>query len=101
MRSAVLPSTHPNDEKPITDIPIAPITAPQIPGFKLGYFFIYRASVSEESLPLIFPPRIAALPELVRCPTIRLVGFTTRYSAAQSFVLQTNPLACTNCVVCH
>src|SRR5207248_98618 len=38
--------------KPITDILIAPITAPQIPGFRLGYFFIYRASVSEEGLPL-------------------------------------------------
>jgi len=32
----VLPSVHPKDEKPSTDMAAAPITAPQIPGFRLG-----------------------------------------------------------------
>ena len=60
--SAVLPSVHPKDEKPITDIAAAPTTAPQIAGFRLGYFFINGALVSGD-LPLIFPPPIAALRE--------------------------------------
>jgi hypothetical protein len=63
IRSAVLPSVHPKYEKPITDIATAPITPPQIPGFKLGYLFIYRAFAVRGRFPLIFPPRIAALRE--------------------------------------
>src|SRR5215469_6189479 len=35
-RSAVPPSVHPKVEKPSTVMTTAPITAPQIPGFKLG-----------------------------------------------------------------
>ena len=51
IRSAVLPSVYPKYEKPVTDIATAPITAPQIPGFKLGYFFIHRALLSGEGFP--------------------------------------------------
>ena len=36
IRSAVPPSVHPKVEKPSTDMTTAPITAPQIPGFKPG-----------------------------------------------------------------
>ena len=36
IRSAVSESVHPKIEKPSTDMTTAPITAPQIPGFKLG-----------------------------------------------------------------
>src|SRR5215469_8328565 len=36
IRSAVPPSVHPRVEKPSTDMTTAPITAPQIPDFKLG-----------------------------------------------------------------
>src|SRR5215472_14326240 len=36
IRSAVSLSVHPKIEKPTTDIAAAPITAPQIPDFKLG-----------------------------------------------------------------
>jgi hypothetical protein len=58
----VLPSVHPKDENPITDIAAAPTAAPQIAGFRLGYFFINGASVSGD-LPLILSPRLAALRE--------------------------------------
>jgi len=58
-RSAVPPSVHPNVEKPSTDMTAAPITAPQIPGFKLGGNFMHHAPVSapwsirERSAPLV------------------------------------------------
>src|SRR4051812_18321145 len=47
IRSAVLPSVHPNVEKPTTDMAAAPITAPQIPGFKLGYFSFFLPRCQE------------------------------------------------------
>src|SRR5271167_369802 len=94
MRSAVLPSVHPKDEKPTTEIATAPITAPQIPGFRLGNFFICRASVSGGE----FPPDLAAANrgperELVCYPTghlgLRLIDHTsfrgTEFCAADQF----------------
>src|SRR5215469_15837406 len=45
-RSAVPPSVHPKVENPSTDMAAAPITAPQIPGFKLGGNFMHHAPVS-------------------------------------------------------
>jgi hypothetical protein len=76
--SAVLPSVHPKDEKPITDIPGAPSTAPQIAGFRLGYFFINGASVSGDLPPRcqgIFPDLNAA----ARGPEREFVLYPMRY----------------------
>src|SRR5262244_3065331 len=51
--SAVPPSVHPKTEKPSTDMPAAPITAPQIPGFKLEGSFIDLMSCAPVSAPLV------------------------------------------------
>ena len=55
--SAVLSSVHPKSEKPSTDITAAPMTAPQIPGFKLGENFIDLMSCARVSA------RIGPIPE--------------------------------------
>jgi hypothetical protein len=55
--SAVLSSVHPKSEKPSTDITAAPMTAPQIPGFKLGENFIDLMSCARVSALLVPFPR--------------------------------------------
>src|SRR5205814_3673127 len=68
IRSAVLPSVHPKDEKPITDIAAAPTTAPQIAGFRLGYFFINGALMSGDLSPDLPAADRGPERELVRYP---------------------------------
>ena len=49
--SAVPPSVHPKMEKPSSDMTAAPITTPQIPGFKLGGNFMDLMSCAPVSAP--------------------------------------------------
>jgi len=60
IRSAVPPSVHPKTEKPSTHIAAAPITAPQIPGFKLGGSVM---SCAPFSVPLAHRREISAIGE--------------------------------------
>ena len=59
--SAVLSSVHPKSEKPSTDITAAAMTAPQIPGFKLGENFIDLMSCSRVSASIGPIPERSAL----------------------------------------
>ena len=69
--SAVLSSVHPKSEKPSTDMIAAPITAPQIPGFKLGGNFIDLMSCARVKTPIgPIPERSALLvPGTIRATT--------------------------------
>jgi hypothetical protein len=69
--SAVLSSVHPKSEKPSTDITAAAMTAPQIPGFKLGENFIDLMSCSRVSASIgPIPERSALLvPGTIRTTT--------------------------------
>jgi hypothetical protein len=59
----VLPSVHPNDEKPTTDIATAPITAPTVRVLSSDTFSFIVPRCQEKIFLLIFPPRLAALRE--------------------------------------
>ena len=93
IRSAVLPSVQPKDEKPTTDIAAAPITAPQIPGFRLGYLFINCASMSGDLSPDLAAADRGPERKFARYPTghlgLRRINHTrfrgTEYCAADQF----------------
>src|SRR5215471_15133321 len=51
IRSAVPPSVHPKTEKPSTDMPAAPITAPRIPDLKLEGSFVDLMSCAPAAFP--------------------------------------------------
>jgi hypothetical protein len=77
IRSAVLPSVHPKDEKPITDIATAPITAPRPLVLDSDTFSFIVPRCQGKIFLLIFPPRIAALREdssAIRQGTYDFVG---------------------------
>jgi hypothetical protein len=69
--SAVLSSVHPKSEKPSTDITAPPMTAPQIPAFKVGENFIDLMSCARVCAPIgPIPERSALLvPGTIRTTT--------------------------------